>query len=149
MKTQKTKDLAVPKHLQRLFVYSVVAAVSVVLVQQLVFAMMQFSSNPNLSGFYVTFLALGLMPVVMFIIAYMLVARKISTGQRIFESVVVAVSALAAQLALNTIVTNVFWHLRIPGSDIFGSFGLPTISVILVLAFLTLYLLKVRKSGRW
>lgn len=148
MKNKKL-SLAVPVPLMNLFIVTVILALTATFIQHFVIAVMQFSSNPNLSSFYLTFLVLGLMPLVVFLVAYISFSRTASLAQRIFESLLVAISAIAAQQAVNIVVTNVFWSLNVPGGDLFGAFGLPSIVTLLVVIFCSYYLIKLRKNSTW
>lgn len=149
MKNNKSPEIAVQKRLQLIFIYSVIISFFMVLEPPVRFAITQIPTNSNLSGFYITFLMLGLVPVSFFIVAYLLNTRKMIPRQRVFESLLVSVIGSSIVNAANSFITDVLYITKLPFGDIFGSFSIPTFISVTVFTLILLYLLSLRRTGRW
>jgi hypothetical protein len=135
--------------LQKLLVFSSAAAFAISFGSMLELAVTQSFTNPNLSGFYLTFLTLGIAPVVLFLAAFFLVKRRLGTVQRLFESTVVVLAGQALIMALNGLVNYLFNKLPIASGDMFGSFGIPIVTTFFALLVTIAYVFRLRRAGRW
>lgn len=149
MKTKKPSAKAGTNQVQQLFVFTVFASFTLALAQQLWLALSQLSSNPNLSSFYLTFISISLMPLVTFVASYLLIRRKISLQQKLFESTLVGVIGYTACMGLNVLINTIVWSFEIQYNNLFASFGVPTVITLAVFGFALFYVLTLRKSGRW
>lgn len=149
MKIKKSLATETSKELQNLFVFSVIGAFVVPLAIDILRAINQVATNPNLSSFYITFLSLGLLPGVLLATAYALHTNGRSLRQKAFDSLVFVVSVMATYIVINALLFELLNVLKYPSGDVLGSFGQQAIIAGIVGVASVLYLLTLKRSNRW
>lgn len=139
-----------PRSIQKLFIGSVIVAVLFSLIQAVGFMAMQYSSNPNMSGFVPYILAGVAVPLVMWGGVYATRKNKKLTLASVFEITVVAASALAIYGSVSMLM--VFMPPVMYDSDSFVlyqqllSSGIPLAITILIMAPI---LVRMRRRKQW
>lgn len=119
MAKSKMAPFSISPALQRLFVFSALAAAIVPMTYQMYMAATQYASNPNLSAYYWIMLYGILSPILFFIVAYMFNDKNKPASGRIFFSVFLATCGMMTLVALDTVVSQSLAALSIAFSDAF------------------------------
>lgn len=137
--------------LQKLFIIALATAFFASFSLDVWRAVAQYSSNPNLSSFYIGFLSMGLLPAAILVTSMLLL--KSPNQPRVtwlFESMVAAVSGVALWSLLNLVFGQVTYslHLLTEEWSMFGAFTVPAILAAVAWIVLSLYLVRVRRARR-
>lgn len=148
---KKLTPKATPTHLQIVFTATAIVATLFFTAQTLYYALMQYSSNPNLSGFMGQFIQGFFYPLLITVFAFFLITRAIPMTQKVFESVIVGIAASLAMAFTETILMMTIssagtyekiWTTLGPEMYWLAS-GLPAFLLVL------LYLLLMRRRKQW
>ena len=145
----KTKT-ETPRLLQKLLVVSLVVTWVVSMIQVVALAAMQYSSNPNLSGFmswaFMTFVT----PAVLVGVIYASRRHKHLTLKTLFEVATASVAALAIYGAFMTVTVFVPPPM-FAANDTFIYYQLLSggIPLVLTTVIMLAVLLRLRRSGQW
>ena len=148
MKAQKAT--LTPRFLQLLVIWTVLGATVIDLLMWISRAVMQASSNPNFSGFFGIFL-FHLIMFLVFVGAFMLVSRKISLLQKVFESTLVLVATQALYGVLSNLLYTTSYALQAPVYDtgfLWGRFTEVALAVV-TLGIIFACLLIARHKKHW
>lgn len=135
--------------MQRLFVYSALAAFVLPVGYDVYMAAVQYSSNPNLSSYYWVMIYMLAAPILFFAIAYFLSDKKKPAQSRLFVSCFLAACGMFTLVALNTLFSHLMISLTLVFSDAFWDwFNFQLGSAAIVIGFYTVFLMVLkRKSG--
>ena len=137
------KDHAVPKWLQMAFVIAVTTSFLVNIVFTLMLMYQQSFTNTNFSAFFGFWASQSAIPLLMFGIAYYLNPRKLHPGERVFESLLLTLTASTA----SGVVMQILSYAGINGGENFMAFTLVTGAITIVLYAAILW--QFRASKRW
>lgn len=140
------KDHTVPKGLQLAFVAAVTISFLVQVGYTLYIMIDQSFRNPNLSAFVGVLSAQTAVPILMFGLAYYWNPRKLQPGERLFESLVITVTGVAASAAFMQVLMY-SGAMTVLGGEHFIAYELATAAIVLVIYAAILWQLRTNK--RW
>jgi hypothetical protein len=144
-KSQKPAAYNVPTSIQRLFVYTIIPLYllqTALIAEATVSQYMEGSDYRPQLGYFIVY---NLVPIAIFLLAYLLNPRKLALLGRIFESLLITVGALIGWSLLGMLMPGIVIGL-------FGIDGLRIIEYVSAALFLTIYtsvLIILRKRAVW
>jgi hypothetical protein len=140
------KDHPVPKGLQLAFTVAVSAAFLVEVGYTLVLMFQQSFTNTNFSAFVGILASQTAVPALLFGIAYYLNPRKLRPAERVFESLIITVTGLAAFTAFMQLLVYVGAG-AVFGGEHFMAYHLVTAAIVVLVYSVVLW--QLRSSKRW
>jgi hypothetical protein len=137
------KDHPVPKWMQLAFTLAVSATFLINIIYTLILMYQQSFTNTNYSAFVGILASQSAMPLLMFAIAYYLNPRKLHPGERVFESLLLAITGLLTA----GVVMQLLSYIGVSGGEQFIAFMIVTGAITVVVYAAALW--QLRASKRW
>lgn len=148
---KKQNSQQTPKHLQLMFLGTVIGVAIYSTLDMFYRMAMQYPSNPNLSSFMGMLVGSFLYPVLLIVMAYFLMTRKLSLVQKLYESVIVAIIGVCLFTLTNYMfigLTSYFGLYETVWTSL-GAFWTWALEALPSLILVLVYLWIARRKGQW